>query len=87
MSWVEPLVIGLLGVGFIFESLLLIGTFGLVKEHERKMGVILSNYKADLEMVLLAKHSLDEFINHMEGAYKEAEDAKKVNPEETYYIR
>jgi hypothetical protein len=83
MAWMEPLAIGLLGVGFILVSLLLIGMIGLIKDQNRKFNVLLSNYKADLEMVMLHAHNFDEFIKQTEEAMKQ-DDKKK--PVETYYI-
>lgn len=83
MAWIEPVVIGLLGVGFTIESLLLIGMVGLIRDQDRKFGVLLSNYKADLEMVLLHSHQFDSFIHEVEETMKEED---KPNPDSTYYI-
>jgi hypothetical protein len=83
MAWVEPLIIGLLSVGLILETVLLIGFVGLLRDQERKFGILLSNYKADLEMVLLHAHRFDEFIKQTEEAMKQDEKEKAV---ETYYI-
>lgn len=84
MAWIEPLVIGLLGAGFVIESLLLIGMTGLIEEQNRKFNVLLSNYKADLEMVLLHAHNFDDFIKQTEEAMEQNE--KKEKAVETYYI-
>ena len=83
MAWVLPVVVGLLGVGFVVETVLLIGMVGLIREQDRKFNVLLSNYKADLEMVLLHAHRFDEFIKQTEEAMKQDEKEKAV---ETYYI-
>jgi hypothetical protein len=83
MAWVLPVVVGLLGVGFVVETVLLIGMVGLIREQDRKFNVLLSNYKADLEMVLLHAHSFDDFIKQTEEAMKQDEKEKAV---ETYYI-
>jgi hypothetical protein len=84
MAWIEPVVIGLLGVGFILETVLLLGMRGLILDQNRKFNVLLSNYKADLEMVLLHAHNFDDFIKQTEEAMEQ--DKKKQQPVETYYI-
>jgi hypothetical protein len=60
----------LFGVVMLIETLLLVGAFGIIRDQNRKMGVIMANYKADLEMTLLNAHNFDEFIKHTEEAMK-----------------
>jgi 16S rRNA C1402 (ribose-2'-O) methylase RsmI len=86
VAWVEPLIIGLLSVGLILETIFLFGCLGLVAESERKFNLLLSNYKADLEMVMLHAHRFDEFIKQTEAAMKEDEESEKKKPVDTYYI-
>ena len=63
----------LFGVALLVETLLLAGAFGLIKEQNQKMGIVMANYKADLEMTLLNAHNFDEFIKNTENAMKETE--------------
>jgi hypothetical protein len=65
----------LFGAITLFDTLLLIGAFGVIKDQERKMGVIMANYKADLEMTLLNAHNFDEFIKTTESAMQKDENA------------
>jgi len=84
MSWIEPTAIGVLAAVLLFETLLLIGMKGLLQDQNRKTGILLANYKADLEMVMLHAHNFDEFIKQTEEAMKGEE---KPNPDETFYIK
>lgn len=82
MAWIEQVAIGLLGIGFLLETLLLLGMRSLILDQNRKFNVLLSNYKADLEMVMLHAHNFDEFMKVTEQAIKD-DEKKGVD---TYYI-
>ena len=86
MSWIIDAALALLGIGFTLSILLNIGLTGLVKDQNRKFNLLLSNYKADLEMVLLHAHNFDEFIKQTQEAMKQEEEGR-VDPEKTVYLQ
>lgn len=89
MDWLPLyLVFGAMGVGLILETLLLIGMMGLLETMNRKFNLLLSNYKADLEMVLLYSHNMDEFIKKTQEFMAAVNPPPgMVDPDETVYIR
>ncbi len=70
------------GVGVTVLTLLVIGLMGLLKDAVKHQRLLLANYKADLEMVLLNVHDMDDFFKMNQEAMKT--DSQK--PVETYYI-
>jgi hypothetical protein len=71
------------GVGVVVLTLLVIGLMGLLKDVVKHQRLLLANYKADLEMVLLNVHDFDEFLK----MNQEAVIKKALDPETTYYIK
>jgi len=71
------------GVAVVIETLLIIGLIGLLKDAIKGQRLLLANYKADLEMVLLNVHDFDEFLK----MNQEAVIKKALDPETTYYIK
>ena len=63
----------ILGASLIFSLLLFRGAMLLLSEQETKMGVIMANYKSDLEITLLHIHSLDEFMKNATEGMKPSE--------------
>ena len=84
VDWLTALVLGIFGVVILFLILFVMGQRGIIMEQARRDQLILANYKADLEMVLLHSHQFDEFIKQTEEAMKK--DEKKDKAVETYYI-
>jgi hypothetical protein len=70
------------GVGVVVLTLLVIGLMGLLKDVVKHQRLLLANYKADLEMVLLNVHDMDEFFKMNQEVMKKADQ----QPVETYYI-
>jgi hypothetical protein len=68
--------IGVLGVALILETLLLIGLIKYLRNYTQKMGILLANYKADLEMVLINAHKFDSFIETTEKALQGEDESK-----------
>lgn len=81
MDW-YPLILGIFGIVIIIETFLLVGVVGLVRDEMKTRNLILANYKADLEMVLLHAHDFDEFMRTNEEVVRQ----NKLDPEDTYYI-
>jgi hypothetical protein len=81
MEWNLVITIGL-AVAVVIETLLIVGLVGLLKDAVRGQGLLIANYKADLEMVLLNVHDFDEFLK----MNQEAVVKKGLDPETTYYI-
>jgi hypothetical protein len=71
-----------LGIAVVIETLLIVGLIGLLKDAVKHQRLLLANYKADLEMVLLNVHDMDEFFKVSQEAVKKADQ----QPVETYYI-
>ena len=71
-----------LGIAVVIETLLIVGLIGLLKDVVKHQRLLLANYKADLEMVLLNVHDMDEFFKVSQEAVKKADQ----QPVETYYI-
>jgi hypothetical protein len=72
-----------LGIAVVIETLLIVGLIGLLKDAVKHQRLLLANYKADLEMVLLNVHDFDEFLK----MNQEAVIKKALDPETTYYIK
>jgi hypothetical protein len=75
--------VAVLAVVVVIETILVIGLTGLLKDAVKGQRLLLANYKADLEMVLLNVHDFDEFLK----TNQEAIVKKGLDPETTYYIK
>ena len=77
MDLASLLIIVLLAIGLVTETFLLIGAMKILRSLQRKIYILLANYKSDLEMVLLHSHEFDDFIKATEQAMQ-ADDSEKA---------
>lgn len=61
------------------------GALEIIKDQQRKMNVLIANYKSDLEMTLLHSHNFQEFIASIEKQMNEHEEDVIVPPSNHTY--
>ena len=74
MDIVSGIIIVVLIGGILFEANLLRNALLIIQfnkeENDRKNTILLANYRADLEMVMLLSHNMNEFVHHVSEAMK-----------------
>jgi hypothetical protein len=53
-------------IALLFETAVLALSILLLRYENRRMAILIANYKSDLELVLLHSHNMDEFVRKIQ---------------------